>query len=84
MERPPGTTDGAQMFWEPHTATGLSYLLLSRYWAEWPSWQHNPDSGEGQVAEHTDYKDLVMVHSLWLTAVDSRAVATIPAGVRIL
>lgn len=55
-----------QMFWDPHTVTGLYYLLLSRYWVEQTDWQHNPDSGEWQVAEHTDYKDLVMVHSYGL------------------
>lgn len=57
--------------------------MLSRSWVEQISWQYNPDSGEGQMAWHMDYKDLVTVPSSWLTAVDLGAIATILAGVKI-
>ena len=69
---------------DPHNATVLYHFMLSRYWEERISWQHNPDSGEEQGAWHTGYMDVVIVPSSWLTAVDSEAIATNLEAMKIL
>lgn len=72
------------MCWDPHNATVLYCFMLSRYWEERISWQHNPNSGGERVAWHADYTDVFIVPSSWLTAVDSEAIATNLVAMKIL
>lgn len=83
-KRPPSWPGRPRVCWDPHNASVLYYFMLSRYWEEGISWQHNPDSGEEQVAWHTGYTDVVIVPSSWHTAVDSRVIVTNLVGMKIL
>lgn len=49
-KRPPCWPGRPWVCWDPQPATVLYCLMLSRYWEERISCQHNPESGEKQVA----------------------------------